>query len=48
VAKKADAKALYLVHYPTGRFFSGDPAAEARKTFPGPVVLALDMMRVEF
>ncbi len=48
VAQKAGAKALYLVHYPTGRFFSGDPAAEARKTFPGPVVLARDMMRVEF
>lgn len=48
VARAAGAKALYLVHHPTGKFASGDLAAEARKTFPGPVTLARDMMRVEF
>jgi len=48
VARKAGAKTLYLVHYPTGKFASGDPAAESRKNFPGPVLLARDMMRLEF
>jgi ribonuclease Z len=48
VAQQAGAKALYLIHYPTGKFASGDPAAEARGVFSGPVELARDMMRVGF
>jgi ribonuclease BN (tRNA processing enzyme) len=48
VAQQAGAKALYLIHYPTGKFASGDPAAEARGAFSGPVELARDMMRVGF
>lgn len=48
VAREAGAKALYLIHYPTGKFASGDPAAEARQAFSGPVILARDMMRVGF
>ncbi len=48
VARKAGAKTLYLIHYPTGKFATGDPAADARKNFPGPVLLARDMMRLEF
>lgn len=48
VAREAGAQSLYLVHYPTGRFAIGDSAAEASRTFPGPVILARDMMRVEF
>jgi len=48
VARQAGAKALYLIHYPTGKFANADPAAEARKNFPGPVILARDMMRISF
>ncbi len=48
VARKAGAKSLHLIHYPTGKFTSGDPAAEARTNFSGPVILARDMMRLEF
>ncbi len=48
VAAEAGAKTLYLVHHPTGRFLQGNPAGEARKTFPGPVILAQDMMRIMF
>ncbi len=48
VARKAGAKKLYLIHYPTGKFASGEPADEARKAFAGPVILARDLMRVEF
>lgn len=48
VAAEAGTKVLYLVHHPTGRFLQSDPAAEARETFSGPVILAQDMMRLEF
>jgi ribonuclease Z len=48
VARQAEAKALYLIHYPTGRFASGDIVAEARSSFPGTVVKAEDFMQVNF
>jgi ribonuclease Z len=48
VAARAGAGSLYLIHYPTGKFASGNPVAEARQTFSGPVTLARDLMRVEF
>lgn len=48
IARQAGAKTLYLIHYPTGKFAGGGLAAEARKNFPGPVILARDMMRLEF
>lgn len=48
IAKQARAKKLYLIHYPTGRFATGDPAAEARLAYPGDVTLATDFMTLEF
>jgi ribonuclease Z len=47
IATKAEVGALYLIHYPTGRFAKGDIAAEARKTFKGEVVVARDFMVIE-
>ena len=47
VARNAGAGALYLIHYPTGRFASGDLVAEARTVFPGKIVKALDLMEIE-
>lgn len=47
VARQAEVGALYLIHYPTGRFASGDPVAEARTRFPGDVQLATDFMQIE-
>jgi ribonuclease Z len=47
-ARRAEVGQLYLIHYPTGRFASGDPAAEARQQFDGPVTLAEDYMVLDF
>jgi ribonuclease Z len=47
-ARLAKAGALYLIHYPTGEFAKGDPVAEARKEFDGPVRLAEDYMVLNF
>jgi ribonuclease Z len=47
-ARSAEVGALYLIHYPTGQFASGDPAAEARQQFEGPVMLAEDYMVLDF
>lgn len=47
-ARKSEVGALYLIHYPTGRFASGDPVAEARQQFDGPVTLAEDYMALNF
>ena len=47
-ARQAEVGALYLIHYPTGRYASGDPVAEARERFSGPVRLAEDFMEIEF
>ena len=47
-ARLAEAGALYLIHYPTGEFASGDPLAEARNHFQGPVKLAEDYMELNF
>ena len=46
-AKKAGANSLYLIHYPTGKFASGDPVADARKQFGGAVALATDYMVID-
>lgn len=48
VARRAEVGALYLIHYPTGRFAAGDPLAEAAEQFNGPVTLAEDFMMLEF
>jgi len=46
-AARSEAGALYLIHYPTGRFASGDPVAAARERFQGPVKLAEDFMVID-
>jgi ribonuclease Z len=47
IARQAEVGALYLIHYPTGAFASGDLVAEARQRFSGPVHLAEDFMTLE-
>jgi len=47
-ARQAGVGALYLIHYPTGKYASGDLVAEARQRFDGPVNLAEDFMAMEF
>ena len=47
-ARQAEVGELILIHYPTGRFASGDLVAEARERFSGPVRLAADFMVIEF
>jgi ribonuclease Z len=46
VARRAEVGALYLIHYPTGRYASGDLVAEARAHFRGNVYLATDLMEI--
>ena len=47
-AHQAEVGALYLIHYPTGQFASGDLVSEARQQFKGPVTLAEDFMELNF
>jgi len=47
VARRAEVGALYLIHYPTGRYASGDLVAEAKAHFPGNVHLAADLMEID-
>lgn len=47
-ARQAEVGSLILIHYPTGRYASGDLVAEARTRFEGPVRLAEDFMEIEF
>jgi ribonuclease Z len=47
-ARLAKVERLYLIHYPTGQFASGDLVAEARQRFEGPVTLAEDYMVLNF
>ena len=47
-ARKAGVGSLVLIHYPTGQFACGDPLAEARQQFDGPVTLAEDYMVLDF
>ncbi len=48
IAARAEARALYLIHYPTGRFASGDPVAHARTRFQGEIALAVDFLTLDF
>ncbi|MEZ0397018.1 MAG: MBL fold metallo-hydrolase [Anaerolineales bacterium] len=48
IARQAEVGALYLIHYPTGPYASGDLVAEAKARFPGPVSLAEDFMTLSF
>lgn len=47
VARQAEVGTLYLIHYPTGRFASGDLVADAKSHFPGDVQLATDFLEIE-
>jgi ribonuclease Z len=47
VAQQAGVGALYLIHYPTGRYASGDLVAEARDHFDGEIKLAMDFMKID-
>jgi ribonuclease Z len=48
VATQAEVGALYLIHYPTGRFANGDLVGEARQKYKGQVALAKDFMVLDF
>lgn len=48
VAQQANAKRLYLIHYPTGDFNSQALVPDAAQTFNGPVDLAQDFMEIQF
>lgn len=47
IAARAEVDTLYLIHYPTGRFATGDIAAEAGKTYRGRIIIAKDFMTIE-
>jgi ribonuclease BN (tRNA processing enzyme) len=47
VARQAEVGSLYLIHYPTGRFASGDLIADAKSQFPGDVRLATDFLEID-
>jgi ribonuclease Z len=47
IARQADARRLYLIHYPTGDHDPRPLVDEARKTFGGEVYLAEDLMEIE-
>ena len=46
LAQRVGAGTLYLIHYPTGRYASGDLVAEARAHFTGEIHLAVDFMEI--
>lgn len=48
VAKKANVKEMYLVHYPTGDFDYSKLVDEAKTVYDGPVQMAEDFMVIEF
>jgi ribonuclease Z len=48
IATEANAKSLYLIHYPTGDFDYQTLIAEAAQTYNGPIVMAEDFMEFNF
>lgn len=48
VATQAEVGKLYLIHYPTGKYASGDLVAEARQRYQGDIGLAEDFMKLDF
>ncbi len=48
IASRAEANALYLIHYPTGQFGADDLVAEAGKKYGGTIRLAVDFMTLDF
>jgi ribonuclease Z len=47
-AAQAEVGELYLIHYPTGQFASGDLLSEARTKYEGPITLAEDFGSISF
>jgi ribonuclease Z len=47
IARQAEAKALCLIHYPTGSFDAQSLVPLARQNFDGKVFLAQDLMEIE-
>jgi ribonuclease Z len=47
IATQAEAAALFLIHYPTGRFADGDLVMEAARRYQGTVKLAEDFMTLD-
>ena len=48
IATRAEAGALYLIHYPTGKYATGDLVREAAGTYQGPIKVAEDFMVLDF
>jgi len=48
IATRAEVGALYLIHYPTGRFAEGNLVKQAASRFKGTVSLARDFMTLDF
>jgi ribonuclease Z len=48
VASEANAKSLYLIHYPTGDYDYQTLIAEAAEVYNGPISLAEDFMEFDF
>jgi len=48
IASEANAKSLYLIHYPTGDFNTQSLIEEAAQVYNGPVALAEDFMEFNF
>ncbi|MBM3126093.1 MAG: MBL fold metallo-hydrolase [Chloroflexi bacterium] len=48
VATRAEAGRLCLIHYPSGRYATGDPLVEARQSYQGDILLAKDFMIFDF
>ncbi|MBT3336719.1 MAG: MBL fold metallo-hydrolase [Anaerolineae bacterium] len=48
IATQANAKRLYLIHYPTGEYWQENTLEDAQRNFDGDVVLAEDLMILNF
>ncbi len=48
IASQAEARRLYLIHYPTGKYANGNLVTEAQNRFQGDVELANDFMVLDF
>ena len=47
IAAQAEAAALFLIHYPTGKYADGDLVTEAARRYQGTVKLAEDFMTLD-
>jgi ribonuclease Z len=47
IARQAEVGALYLIHYPTGKYDTSTLVPEAKRKFAGPVALAEDYMAID-